>query len=91
MMRRICCSSCAAIWGEDYDHEIAGARLLGRDMAFFLDQGARERLAGILVPESRADGSLLLARQSGLELERARRLIAALCDELTNASDRPTK
>jgi predicted nucleotidyltransferase len=75
----------------DYDHETAGACLLGRDIAAFLDLPARQRLAAVLMPESRADQPLLLARQSGLELERARRLIETLCGELINATDRPTK
>lgn len=61
------------------------------DMAAFLDRAARARLHGILAPEANTAGPLLLAKQSGLDLERARRLIEALCDELTDAIDTPTK
>jgi predicted nucleotidyltransferase len=68
---------------EDYDHEAAGACLLGRDMALLLDRPAIERLLAILLPQSDTQGPLLLAKQSGLELEKARRLIDAVCEGLT--------
>lgn len=69
----------------DYDHEMAGARLLARDLALLLDQPAIQRVLDILMPESDADGPLLLAHQSRLDLERARCLIESLCDELAEA------
>lgn len=69
---------------EDYDHEAAGAQLLGRDMALLLDKPAIERVLGILLPQADAQGPLLLASQSGLNLEQARRLIDAVCEGLTD-------
>lgn len=68
---------------EDYDHEPTGARLLGRDIALLLDKPALERLLGILIPQTDTQGPLLLAKQSGLDLEKARRLLDAVCDGLT--------
>lgn len=68
---------------DDYDHEAAGACLMGRDIALLLDKPAIERLLGILLPQSDTQGSLLLAKQSGLELEKARRLIGAVCEGLS--------
>jgi predicted nucleotidyltransferase len=62
---------------EDYDHEGAGARLIGRDIALLLDEPAIRRVSDILLPQANARGPLLLAGQSGLDLERARRLIDA--------------
>lgn len=70
---------------DDFDHVEAGVRLLARDIAAFIGRSGVERLLGILVPEADADGTLLLARQSGLDLERARRLLEVLCDELAAA------
>jgi len=64
---------------DDYDHEATGARLLGRDIANLLNKQSIEPILSILLPQADADGSLLLAQQSGLDLEYARRLIAALC------------
>lgn len=69
---------------EDYDHEATGARLLGRDIALLLDKPALERLLGILTPQTDTQGPLLLAKQSGLDLEKARRLIEAVCGGLTD-------
>ena len=69
---------------EDYDHEAAGAQLLGRDMALLLDKPAIDRVLGILRPQADAQGPLLLASQSGLNLEQARRLIDAACDGLAD-------
>jgi len=71
---------------EDFDHHEAGARLLGRDMALLLDESAIQRILAILVPEAEEQGSLLLARQSGLDLEQARRLVEVVCDELASRS-----
>lgn len=67
---------------DDYDHEAAGARLLGRDMARLLDQQAIRHVLDILRPQADPGGSLLLAHQSGLDLEHARRLIEAVCTGL---------
>lgn len=67
------------------DYETAGARLLGRDVAKLLDAGAAERLLKILLPEADPEGTMLLAGQSGVELERMRQLIEAVCDELSDA------
>lgn len=69
---------------DDYDHEATGARLLGRDIAHLLNKQSIEPVLLILLPQADAGGALLLAQQSGLELEHARRLIAALCDGLTD-------
>jgi predicted nucleotidyltransferase len=71
---------------DDFDHVEAGVRLLARDIAALIGRSAVERLLAILVPEADADGALLLARQSGFELERARRLLEVLCDELAAAA-----
>jgi len=64
-----------------FDYETAGARLLGRDVAKLLDPGAVERLLVILLPEADPEGTMLLAGQSGIELEGMRQLIEAICDE----------
>ncbi len=69
----------------DYDHEVAGARLLGRDVVLLLDKRAIRRVVQILAPQADAQGQLLMASQSGVDLEHSRRLIAAFCDELTLA------
>lgn len=67
---------------DDYDHEIAGARLLGRDIAELLDAQGIDRCLKVLLPEADADARMLLARQSGVALERACALIQATCDGL---------
>jgi len=67
---------------DDYDHNEAGARLLARDMADLLDEPAISLLLNILTPEADESGALLLAHQSGADLEQARRLVAVVCDEL---------
>lgn len=69
---------------DDYDHEATGARLLGRDIANLLDKNSIEPVLSILLPQADIDGSLLLAQQSGLGLEHARRLIEAFCDGLSD-------
>ncbi|HCN91357.1 MAG TPA: hypothetical protein DIT28_19635 [Oxalobacteraceae bacterium] len=71
---------------DDYDHAAAGAQLLGRDIALLLDQQSIPHVLEILLPQADAHGPLLLASQSGLDLEQARRLIAAVCDGLTDKS-----
>jgi len=68
----------------DYDHNEAGARLLARDMANLPDEPAISLLLRILTPEADERGALLLAHQSGLDLEQARRLIAVVCNELAS-------
>ncbi len=67
---------------DDFDHVEAGVRLLARDVAALIGRSGIERVLGILAPEADEDGGLLLARQSGFDLERARRLLEVLCDEL---------
>ena len=67
---------------ENFDHEEVSARLLGRDMLQLMDAPATRRTVAILQPEADAQGPLLLAQQSGVALEHARRIIDALCSEL---------
>lgn len=69
---------------DDYDHEATGAQLLGRDMAQLLDKPSIERVLRILQPQADPQGALLLASQSGYQMEQSRRLIAAVCDGLTH-------
>lgn len=69
---------------DDYDHEATGARLLGRDIANLIDKKSIEPVLSILLPQADTGGPLLLAQQSGLDLEHARRLIEALCDGLAD-------
>ena len=64
---------------DDYDHEATSAQLLGRDIATFLDHKSTEKILEILIPEADLDGPLLLAQQTGLNLDHGRRLVAALC------------
>jgi len=67
---------------DDFDYAEAGVRLLARDMAPLLGRAGIERVLTILVPEADEAGPLLLAQQSGLDREHARRLLAVLRDEL---------
>lgn len=69
---------------DDYDYVATGARLLGRDIANLVDKRSIEPILSILLPQADTNGPLLLAQQSGLDLEKARRLIEALCDCLTD-------
>lgn len=69
---------------EDFDYAEAGVRLLARDIALLVGRIGIERLLTILVPEADEAGPLLLAQQSGLDLERARRLLEVLCGELAS-------
>lgn len=57
-------------------------RGLARDIAPLIGGAGIERLLTILTPEADEAGPLLLALQSGLDREHARRLLAVLCDEL---------
>lgn len=67
----------------DFDYVEAGARLLARDMARLLGRLGSERVLSILSPEVDEAGKLLLAKQSGLDLEHARRLLDVFCNELS--------
>lgn len=67
---------------EDFDYAEAGVRLLARDIAPLIGGAGIERLLIILTPEADEAGPLLLAQQSGLDREHARRLLVVLCDEL---------
>jgi predicted nucleotidyltransferase len=66
----------------DFDYVEAGARLLARDMKALIAPAAVGRLVENLLPEADDDGPLLLAHQSGMELESARRLVEVMCEEL---------
>jgi len=67
---------------EDFDYAEAGVRMLARDIAPLIGRAGIERLLTILIPEADEAGPLLLAQQSGLDREHARRLLAVLRDEL---------
>lgn len=67
---------------DDFDYLEAGVRLLARDIAVLLGTAGAGRLLSILEPETDENGALLLAAQSGRELEHARRLLQVLCAEL---------
>jgi predicted nucleotidyltransferase len=69
----------------DFDHAIAGARLLGRDVAKELDRVAIDRILTILLPEADTNGPMLLAGQTGKDLGRVCELLQAMCDGLTDA------
>lgn len=72
---------------EEFDHVEAGVRLLAREMSLLLDRPGVERLLEILVPQADESGNLLLAHQSGYDMEDARRLLEVLCDELAERLD----
>jgi predicted nucleotidyltransferase len=71
---------------EDPDYEENSARLLCRDLLALIDGTAVKRLLDILRPEIDDQGPLLLANQSGVSLERARRMIRAFATELLRNS-----
>lgn len=73
---------------EDYDYELAGARLLARDLTKILDRPSARRVLEVLAPEGESEGPLLLANQSGMNIERACQLIEAFCDELAHYARR---
>ncbi|MEP7182668.1 MAG: nucleotidyl transferase AbiEii/AbiGii toxin family protein [Betaproteobacteria bacterium] len=75
--------------GEDFDYEGASARLLAREMIALLDGPSARRVLDILASEADEERPLLLAHQSGIDLERARRLLGAVCDELAGAMEPP--
>lgn len=66
----------------EFDYVEAGAGLLARDMKAIVTTGAVERLLGILLLEADEEGPLLLASQSQMDLEAARRLLEVMCEEL---------
>lgn len=68
---------------DDFDYVEAGVRLLARDMKQLVERAGVERLTALLAPEADESGNLLLAQQSGLELENARRLLEVLHEELS--------
>lgn len=70
----------------DYDHDEAGVRLLARDVGGLVHSEARERVLDILIGEADEEGPLKLARQSGMELSRARRLLEVFVDELATVT-----
>lgn len=76
---------------EDFDHEAVSAQLLGRDMTQLLDNAATQKILEILLPETDPAGYELLARQSGLELEHGRQLVAALCKGLVDGKTKDAK
>ncbi len=71
---------------EPYDHEEASVRLLARDLAERLDAAGLQRVIDLMAAEADETGQLLLASQSRLALEHARRLIEVLCDERVGLS-----
>lgn len=73
----------------DYAHEVASARLLGRDLRQLLDEPAVERVLQILQPEADDEGQRLLAQQSRLDAGLAVTMIAGLCEGLRQPK-RPT-
>jgi predicted nucleotidyltransferase len=74
----------------DFEHEVAGARILGRDLRQLLDEAATARVLAILQPEADEQGQRLLAQQSRLQTGLAVRMIAGLCEGLQQAK-RPTE
>jgi predicted nucleotidyltransferase len=70
---------------EDFDYAEAGVRLLARDIAPLIGGAGIERMMTILTPEADEARPLLLAQQSGLDREHARRLLAVLRDEFASA------
>ena len=73
----------------DYVHEVAGARLMGRDMRQLLDEASAARVLQILRPEADENGQRLLAQQSRLDTNLAVSMIAGLCEGLSQPK-RPT-
>lgn len=71
---------------EDFDHELAGAELLGRDLARGVPSELRAMLTRILEQESSSRGEFRLAGEMhGGDPERARELLAACLSGLTTA------
>ena len=74
----------------DYVHEVASARLLGRDLRQLIDEAAAARALQILLPEADEQGQRLLAQQSRLDTGLAVTMIAGLCEGLRQPK-RPTE
>jgi predicted nucleotidyltransferase len=74
----------------DFEHEVAGARILGRDLRQLIDEAATARVLAILQPEADEQGQRLLAQQSRLQTGLAVRMIAGLCEGLSQPK-RPTE
>jgi predicted nucleotidyltransferase len=70
---------------DDFDYVEAGVRLLARDVALLLGKPGIERILNTLVPETDKSGALLLAHQSGYDLEGSRRLLEVFCYELAGS------
>jgi predicted nucleotidyltransferase len=71
---------------DEFDYQVAGARLLGRDLAQTCDRETRELLVQILVPELDRSGDLPLIVQSAgssPEINRTYEFWSAIYDELT--------
>ncbi|MCZ7564346.1 MAG: nucleotidyl transferase AbiEii/AbiGii toxin family protein [Burkholderiales bacterium] len=68
--------------GDDFDYGEAGARLLARDVLSLLGNRGAGRLLEALAPEADENGALLLAHQSGHDIESARRMLEVFCGEL---------
>lgn len=70
----------------DFDYEVAGAWLLGKDVAGCLDAEGREQIAAMLAEESDPQGALRLAGDLRMDAERALRLIGALNEGFRQAA-----
>jgi predicted nucleotidyltransferase len=71
---------------DDFDYQLAGVGLLARDLAELLDKSGIEKVLAVISPEADEHGRLLLAHQSGRDLESTRRLLEAFCLELAGQS-----
>ena len=72
---------------DDFDYQIAGARLLGRDLAHICDKKTRELLLQILKPELDRAGDLSLvvhSAGSSPEIDRTYEFWSAVYNELVN-------
>jgi hypothetical protein len=63
---------------EEFDYRLAGAYVLGADIAAFLDPAGRDRVAALLEREADGDGKLSLVTDMKLEIEDGVRLVSAL-------------
>lgn len=68
----------------DFDLEVAGAILLGRDIRYMLDEPGAKVLQELLEPELDPDGALRLAGELDCDIERALRLLRGLARGLSN-------
>lgn len=66
----------------DFDREVAGATLLGRDIADLLDADGVATIRAVLEPEIDPDGPLRLAGDLDCDIERALRLLRGLVEGL---------